>query len=81
MVFLVMGRSAENIEEKNKIDRRKTFKNEEKEKWRTRESQITIIYIFGFKLYFGRKYNLKKSCLYYQILFTVYMRCRIFETQ
>ena len=28
MVFLVMARSAENIEKKNKKDRRKTLKNE-----------------------------------------------------
>ena len=54
----------------------KRKKNEEYE-----ESQITAIYIFGFKLYFARKHNLKKSCLYHQILFTVFMRCRIFETQ
>ena len=32
MVFLVMGRGAENIEKKTKTDRRKTLKNEEKEK-------------------------------------------------
>ena len=37
MVFLVMGRSAENIEEKKKTDRRKTLKSEEKEKRRTRD--------------------------------------------
>ena len=36
MVFLVMGRSAENIEEKKKTDRRKTLKSEEKEKRRIR---------------------------------------------
>ena len=36
----------------------KRKKNEEYE-----ESQITTIYIFGFKLYFARKHNLKKSCL------------------
>ena len=36
MVFLVMGRSAENVEEKNKTDRRKTLKSEEKEKRRIR---------------------------------------------
>ena len=35
------------------------------------ESQITTIYIFGFKVYFARKRNLKKNCLYHQILFTV----------
>ena len=34
MVFLVMGRSAENIEKKNKKDRRKTLKNENKVKQR-----------------------------------------------
>ena len=33
----------------------KRKKNEEYE-----ESQITTIYIFGLKLYFARKYNLKK---------------------
>ena len=33
------------------------------------ESQIATIHIFGFELYFTRKHNLKKSCLYHQILF------------
>ena len=46
----------------------KRKKNEEYE-----ESQITTRYIFGLKLYFARKYNLKKSCSYHQILFTVCM--------
>ena len=36
MVFLVMGRSAENIEEKEKTNRWKTLKSEEKEKRRIR---------------------------------------------
>ena len=36
MVFLVMGRSAENVEEKKKTDRKKTLKSEEKEKRRIR---------------------------------------------
>ena len=36
MVFLVMGRSAQNIEEKKKTDRRKILKGEEKEKRRIR---------------------------------------------
>ena len=36
MVFLVMGRSAEDIEEKKKTDRRKTLKSEEKEERRIR---------------------------------------------
>ena len=37
MFFLVMGRSAENTEEKKKTDRRKALKSEEKEKRRIRE--------------------------------------------
>ena len=36
MVFLVMGRSAQNIEEKKKTDRRKILKSDEKEKRRIR---------------------------------------------
>ena len=45
-------------EEKHSKVKRK--KNEE-----YKESQITKIYILGFKLYFARKHNLKKSCLYH----------------
>ena len=45
-----------------------------------KESQITTIRISDFKLYFARKHNLKKSCLYRQVLFTVFMCCGIFET-
>ena len=33
------------------------------------ESEKTTIYIFGFILYFARKHNLKKSCLYHQFYF------------
>ena len=51
MVFLVRERGAENIEKKKKTDRRKTFKNEEKEKRRIQESQQTTINIFGFTFY------------------------------
>ena len=36
MVFLVMGRSAENVEKKKKTDRRKTLKSKKKEKQRIR---------------------------------------------
>ena len=43
-------------EEKHSKVKRK--KNEE-----YKESQITTKYILGFKLYFARKHNLKKSCL------------------
>ena len=76
MVFLIMGRSAENIEEKKKTDGRKTLKSEEKEKRRIqgylKHLQHTIN-IFGFTfyiktLYFVRKHSLKKSSLYHQIL-------------
>ena len=79
MVFLVWGRDTENIEKKKKTERRKTFKNEEN--W---ESQITIN-IFGFifymkKSHFARKNSLKKPSPYHHILFTVFMRCRVFET-
>ena len=37
LVFLVMGSSAENIEEKKKTDRRKTLKSEGKEKRKIQE--------------------------------------------
>ena len=48
MVFLVMGRGAENIEKKNKTDRKKTLKNENKVKRRIQGKSITIMNIFGF---------------------------------
>ena len=51
MVFLVIGRSVENIEEKKKTDTRKTMKNEEYE-----ESQIISINIFGFTFYIQKLY-------------------------
>ena len=50
MVFLVMQRSAENIEEKKNTDRRKTLKSEEKKNEECEESDLTTICIFGFKL-------------------------------
>ena len=81
MVFLVMGRGAENIEEKKKTDTRKKLKSDEKKTEEYEKSQIITIYIFGFKSYFARKHDLKKSCLYCQVLFTVFIRCTIFETQ
>ena len=48
-----MGWSAENIEEKKETDRRRTLKSEEKKNEEYKKSQITTIYIFGFKLYFA----------------------------
>ena len=49
MVFLVMGWSAVNIEEKKKTDRRKTLKVKLKKNEEYDESQIITIHIFGFK--------------------------------
>ena len=64
----------------------KTKKNEE-----YKESQITTIsIIFGFTFFIKNYILLKnivvkgkkvKSSLYHHISFTVFMRCRIFETQ
>ena len=46
MVFLFMGRSAKNIEEKKKTGRRKTLKSKEKEKRRIRgKSNINNIHL------------------------------------
>ena len=51
MAFLVRGSGAKNIEEKIKTDRRKTLINEDKEKRRIQESQITTMSIFGFTFF------------------------------
>ena len=49
MVLLVIGRSSENITEKEETDRRKTFKSEEKEKRRIRgKSNSNDIDIYSF---------------------------------
>ena len=49
----------------------KRKKNEEYE-----ESQITTVYIFGFKLYSAPKHSLKKSCLHlYTIKFYLQFLC------
>ena len=73
------------VQKTSKKRRKQTEENHRKVKRKENkdceESQITTIYIFGFKSCFARKHNLKKSCLYHQFLFTVFMRCRIFETQ
>ena len=63
----------------------KIKKNEE-----CKESQITTTNIFGFTFYIKKYILLKniavkgkkvKSSLYHHISFTVFIRCRIFETQ
>ena len=53
---LVMGRSAENIEEKKKTDRRKALKSEEKEKRRIREKlKSNNIHLWFYKNTFLKK--------------------------
>ena len=82
MVFLVQERDAQNIEKKKKrkqteeqYSKMKRKKNEE-----YKESQIIAINIFGFTCYI-KNHSLKKPSLYHHILLTVFMRCRVFETQ
>ena len=90
MVFLVRGRGAENIEEKIKTDRRKTLINEDKEKRRIQGKLNNNNENLWFYLFIKNYILLKnivvkgkkvKSSLYHHISFTVFMRCRIFETQ
>ena len=52
MDFLVMGWSVENTEEKEKTDRKNHWKVKRRKNEENEESQITTMYIFGFKLYF-----------------------------
>ena len=86
MVFLVRGTEAENIRKRRKQREEKTLKIEEKEKRRiqgksSNNNKHLWFYLLYKKLYFARKYSLKKSNLYRHILFTVFIPCRIFETQ
>ena len=50
MIFLVREMGAENIEKTKKTDKRKTLKNEEKEKRRIQGKLLTTINVFGFTL-------------------------------
>ena len=70
-VFKVMEKSAENIEEKKKTDRRKRWKVKRKKNKQYEETQIATTYIFGFKLYFAQKHSLNKSCLYHKFYLQV----------
>ena len=84
MVFLVMVR-VEHKKRKN-TDRRKTLKNQENKKRRIQEkpnnnNEHLQFYLSYKELYFSRKQSLKKCRLYQCILFTVFMRYRIFEKQ
>ena len=81
-----MGKSAKDIEKKKRTDRIKTLKNEKKEKRRIQgksnnNNKRFWFYLLYEKLYFLQKHSLKESSLYHHILFTVFMRCTIFETQ
>ena len=55
-----MGWSAENTEKRRKQTEEKHWIVKRKKSEEYQESQIPTIYIFGFKLYFAQKYNLKK---------------------
>ena len=78
MVFLVRGRGAENIEKRRKGDRRKTLKNEKKEKRRIQgkpnnNDKCFWFYLLYKKIYFARKHSLKK--LVYVITFYLHILC------
>ena len=65
MVFLVRGKGVENIEEKIKIQRRKTLINEDKEKRRIQGKSNNNIehlwfYLLHKKLYFAKKHGSKR---------------------
>ena len=86
MVFLVRRRVAESFEKKKETDKRKTLKNEQKEKRRmqgkSKSNNSNKYHYLSYKeLIFARKYSLKKSSFCLHILITVLMRCRIFEIQ
>ena len=63
MVFLIIGWSAENIEEKKKTDRRKPLKSEKKENEEYEENQITTLYIFGVL-----SYNLLENIIWKKVV-------------
>ena len=82
MVFLVVGRGAENIEKKNKIGRRKALENEAKRiiQGKSNNNNEYLWFYLLCKKYIllknivvrGKKV---KSSLYHHILFTVF-NCR-----
>ena len=57
------------------------MKRKKNEKYRESQKLQIHLVLPHKKLYFARKHSLKKSSLYHHILFRVFMRCRIFETQ
>ena len=90
MVFLVMGRGAENIEKKTKTDRRKTLKNEEKEKQKiqgkSNKNNKHLWFYLLRKKFCSKTYYLLFYLTYYlhiifleNILLTAFMGCRYFK--
>ena len=64
----------------------KNIENEEKERQRiqgkSNNNNRHLWFTFYIKIiYFAPEHILKKPSLYHHILFTVFMRCRVFETQ
>ena len=90
MVFLVMGRGAENIEKKTKTDRRKTLKNEEKKKQKiqgkSNNNNKHLWFYLLRKKFCSKTYYLLFYLTYYlhiifleNILLTAFMGCRYFK--
>ena len=70
---------------KRREEKTKTLKHEVKEKRRIQgksnnNDKHPWFYLLYKKLYFAQKQSLRKNSLYHHILFTVFMRCRIFQT-
>ena len=64
------------LKKRRKQTDEKHWKVKRKKSKEYEKSQITTIYIFGFKLYFAQKHSLKKSCLYlYTIKFYLQFLC------
>ena len=61
MVFLVMGGLQKASKKRMKQTEAKHWKVKRKKNEEYEESQITVIYIFDFKLYFARKHSFKKK--------------------
>ena len=65
MIFLIKGRSLEDIDKIKRTDRTKTLKNEEKEKRSmlrksNNNNKHLWFYFLYKKIYFARKHSLKK---------------------
>ena len=65
MVFLVRGKAAEILKKSKKTGRKKTLKNEKKEKWRmqrksSNNNKYLCFYLSYKKSFFDRKHSLKK---------------------